>query len=392
MRTGSLQAIATAAVLTVLAVACASTALADADADITSKEQELENLRQRIRQHQQRAEALERDEKNQLTRLSELEKEAALIEELLARLREKEKSIAANSAEVEDRIAAAQADVDAQREQLARGLRTMYKRQRTSTLALVVAASSLGDLAARVRAYTHIARREQELIGGVLAAQRELQDQRALLLATLAEVHQTQSEAEDRKLRLAQLRDQKQLTLASVRQERERFEASLEEMERSARAMEDLLGSLERRRQQGRDTDAGGFATAKGTLPWPLHGTILKPFGRSIHPEFKTVVVNKGINIAAPMGTPIRVVAQGKVDYVNWLPGYGKCVIVNHGGGYYTLYAHASEIFPHEGDVVEAGEIIGEAGDTGSLNGSQLYFEIRQGKDPLNPGLWLSAR
>ena len=85
------------------------------------------------------------------------------------------------------------------------------------------------------------------------------------------------------------------------------------------------------------------------------------------------------------MGTPIQCVAQGRVEYVDWLPGYGQCIIVDHGDGYYTLYAHASAIFPARGAAVHAGEVLGEVGDTGSLNGSQLYFEIRQGQGLARP-------
>lgn len=123
-----------------------------------------------------------------------------------------------------------------------------------------------------------------------------------------------------------------------------------------------------------------------------MNGRILKPYGRSVHPEFQTVVMNKGINIGAAAGTPIQCVADGRVEYVDWLPGYGQCIIVDHGDGYFTLYAHASAIFPARGAAVHAGEVLGEVGDTGSLNGSQLYFEIRQGKDSLDPAAWLSRR
>ena len=136
----------------------------------------------------------------------------------------------------------------------------------------------------------------------------------------------------------------------------------------------------------------GDFAKQRGRLPWPVKGKILKPFGVSEHPEFKTVVMNKGINIGVPLGTPVKAVADGSVEYVNWLPGYGKCIIVNHGGGYYTLYAHASEVFPRQGEAVKAGQVIAESGDTGSLNGSQLYFEVRKGRDPVDPGQWLQPR
>jgi murein hydrolase activator len=177
-----------------------------------------------------------------------------------------------------------------------------------------------------------------------------------------------------------------------VRAQRQRFENSVTEMERAAESMQELIAELERRRKERASEGMSGsaFAAGRGSLPWPVRGPVLQPYGRSVHPEFKTVVVNKGVNIAAAMGTPIRSVAAGTVQYVDWLPGYGKCIIVDHGDGFYTLYAHASAIFPAEGTTVRAGEVLGEVGDTGSLNGAQLYFEIRKGKDSLDPSAWLS--
>ena len=88
-------------------------------------------------------------------------------------------------------------------------------------------------------------------------------------------------------------------------------------------------------------------------------------------------------------GTPIAAVAKGRVEWVNWLEGFGRCAIINHGGGFYTLYAHASEITVPVGRDVAAGEVIGRVGDTGSTIGTALHFEIRRGKEALNPLEWL---
>lgn len=249
------------------------------------------------------------------------------------------------------------------------------------------------ELSSRVRVLTHVARTERALIDDVQEAQGELRARRGDLAAQMAEINFTRSETEDRKLQLARLQDERQQALVEVRAQRQRFEASVTEMEDAAESMEALIAELERRRKERRDVPSlpgAAFATLRGALDWPVRGPLLKPYGRSVHPEFKTVVVNKGVNIGAAMGTPIRCVAPGTVEYVDWLPGYGKCIIVDHGDGFYTLYAHASAIFPAEGSTVNAGEVLGEVGDTGSLNGTQLYFEIRQGKDSLDPSAWLS--
>jgi septal ring factor EnvC (AmiA/AmiB activator) len=242
-----------------------------------------------------------------------------------------------------------------------------------------------------MRVATHLARTERSLIEDVQLAQSDIRIRRGRLAEQMSEINLTRSEAEDRRIELEALQGIKGQALAEVRAERARFDASLKEMEGAAAQMEDLLARL----QSGRSDDAQtttGFGQMAGRLQWPVRGQILKPFGRSVHPEFGTVVMNKGINIGAPMGTPILCVAAGRVEYVDWLPGYGRCIIVDHGDGYYTLYAHASEIFPVRGAAVHAGEVLGEVGDTGSLNGSQLYFEIRKGKDSLDPRTWLSRQ
>ena len=104
--------------------------------------------------------------------------------------------------------------------------------------------------------------------------------------------------------------------------------------------------------------------------------------------RFGTKTFNSGVDITAKFGTPIAAVAKGRVEYVNWLEGYGKCAIINHGGGFYTLYANASEILVSVGKDVAAGETIGRVGDTGSTMGTALHFEIRKGREALSPLEW----
>jgi len=100
--------------------------------------------------------------------------------------------------------------------------------------------------------------------------------------------------------------------------------------------------------------------------------------------------MNNGIDIQASIGTPVHVVAKGRVDYTSEDYGtYGQMIIVNHGDGYYTLYGHLSSIAVATGQEVTAGQTIGQSGDTGSLKGPVLHFEIRKGSTALNPQSWL---
>lgn len=359
------------------------------DQSPVKQEQDLADLRVEIDHARRRSDALASDEEQQLARIHAIEREAALTHKLISQLATKELGIRTQIDTLQFEMDSLHGRIDQRRDRLSTRLRTMYMRPRTSVVATVLSARNMTELGSRLRAMTHLARMERSLIGGVQEAQGDLRHRRGRLAGQMAEINLTRSEVEDRRIELESLQGKRGEALAEVRAERARFDASLKEMEGAARQMQDLITRL----QSERDPDAQAttnFGQRAGSLLRPVAGPILKPFGRSVHPEFGTVVMNKGVNIGAPMGTPIRCIAEGTVEFVDWLPGYGKCIIVDHGDGYYSLYAHASSIFPARGAVVRAGDVLGEVGDTGSLNGTQLYFEIRKGKDSLNPGSWLS--
>lgn len=139
-------------------------------------------------------------------------------------------------------------------------------------------------------------------------------------------------------------------------------------------------------------TDTQAFAAEKGHLPMPTTGRIVRGFGRFEDPELGTETQSMGLLIDSPLGAPARAVFDGKVVYSGWYKGYGNLVIVDHGGGHHTLYGHLLAISRAQGDSVKQGEIVGEVGDTGSLRGPQLYFELRAGRRPVDPGPWLRAK
>jgi murein DD-endopeptidase MepM/ murein hydrolase activator NlpD len=115
-------------------------------------------------------------------------------------------------------------------------------------------------------------------------------------------------------------------------------------------------------------------------------------FGEQVHPRFGTRTFRNGIDIEAGEGSEILAVYAGQVVYTGWFKGYGNLIILDHGNEYYTLYAHAAEIRVKEGDQVRQGQMIGTVGDTGSLAGSRLYFEVRSQGRPQDPAGWLEQR
>jgi len=112
-------------------------------------------------------------------------------------------------------------------------------------------------------------------------------------------------------------------------------------------------------------------------------------FGAQVHPRFGTRTFRNGVDIEAVEGREVAAVFAGHVVYTGWFKGYGNLIILDHDNEYYTLYAHVADIVVKEGDDVKQGQRIGTVGDTGSLEGPRLYFEVRHQGKPQNPEQWL---
>lgn len=169
--------------------------------------------------------------------------------------------------------------------------------------------------------------------------------------------------------------------------------ASLEEMLQGLRAkaarLNELVKKLETDQVQPYTGNLEGLLPQKGRLLWPVPGTLRVGFGTSRHGDLGTLIESHGFDIEAAVGTPVNAAASGKVIFANSLRGYGKLMIVDHGRKYYTLYAHMARFTKQVGDLVAAAEVIAYSGYEGR---DAVYFEIRQGGKPLNPGDWLKPR
>ena len=129
------------------------------------------------------------------------------------------------------------------------------------------------------------------------------------------------------------------------------------------------------------------FATLKGKLAWPVQGRVAGDYGQ---PRAGSVVKWNGVLLEAPAGSAVRAVYHGRVAFADWLPGLGLLVIVDHGGGYMSLYGHNSTLRKEAGDWVQPGEVVAEVGDTGGQPRPALYFEIRFKGEPVNPHTWIT--
>jgi murein DD-endopeptidase MepM/ murein hydrolase activator NlpD len=124
-----------------------------------------------------------------------------------------------------------------------------------------------------------------------------------------------------------------------------------------------------------------------GNMKWPTPGytNVVSPYGRRLHPILKKYKMHTGIDIDAPSGASIIAANSGTIIIAGWRSGYGNTVVIDHGGGITTLYAHCSKILVKVGDHVAAGKVIAKVGSTGLSTGAHLHFEIRVNGDTVDP-------
>jgi murein hydrolase activator len=133
------------------------------------------------------------------------------------------------------------------------------------------------------------------------------------------------------------------------------------------------------------------FISSKGLLPLPVKGKIITSFGKNVIGRLNMETFRSGIDIQAERGEPVRSVYSGRILYSEWYKGYGNLMIIDHGDHYYSVYAHLEDRLKSKGDKVETGETIGTAGDTDSVAGAGLYFEVRHRGKPMDPMEWIKT-
>ena len=182
-------------------------------------------------------------------------------------------------------------------------------------------------------------------------------------------------------------REERSVILKDIRRKKSLRAAAMASLKNAAQQLSRYMKTMEAVPEVNEHGDQ--FKTLYGTLKMPVKGIIISKFGSEKNGDYNSFTFKSGIDIKVERGEPVKSVFKGNVAYANWLNGYGNLIIINHGDSYYTLYAHVEEMFKKRGDLVETGEVIATAGDTGSINGLCLHFEIRHHDRPVDPLKWL---
>jgi septal ring factor EnvC (AmiA/AmiB activator) len=393
--------VAAAASLAVLvAVAAADDPASTSDLELSYREEiereatELSNVRDQLEKARKNASSFEKEESKILKQLNTIDGDLQLRERLLSGLARKERRLSADLDATRENLAGEQARLQERRDVLRRRLRNIYKVGEQPGLQVLLGASSAVDLVRRFDWLLLVAAQDRMLYDSILVSVQRVRTAEQDLTAKMNDVQAVRRESEEEKANLVSRREERTTLLASVQNEKQKHMITVGELEEAEREVQRLIAELERKARDasGELTNDGlEFEAAKGRLPWPVEGKVTRWFGVQKDKRFGTSTFNGGIDIEADRKSDVIAVHGGRADYVDWLPGYGQCIIINHGGGYFTLYAHTATVFVSAGDAVAAGQVIASVGDTGSLLGDALHFEIRKDAEPINPASWLRS-
>ncbi|HET8650565.1 MAG TPA: peptidoglycan DD-metalloendopeptidase family protein [Gemmatimonadales bacterium] len=297
----------------------------------------------------------------------------------------------------------AQDNLAERRAVLERRLAEIYERGPLYTFQVLLTAESFGDLLTRYKYLYLTSRQDRALVDDVEQLRNRVNQQRNEILHVKDQLDQTRIERESELQRYGELAEARSKRLSQLRRSAQRTEQRLTDLQRDETRLTNLLASLEkaRREEAARNARSGAASTAVpgsittadlGKLDWPVDGRIVYQFGRDTLPSGGVIRWN-GIGIAAPVGTPVRAVEAGIVRLVGQFGTYGLTIVLEHGNGYYSIYADLAAAGVKLGDTVKKGQVLGTVGGNNSDYGPHLHFEIRgENQIALDPTDWLRRR
>ena len=360
--------------------------------DISVYKDRLAKIQQEKNNIQRKINELGRRKTSVLSQLDRIGLEKNLIQEELAEYNLQMQKANSELSSIQRQLPVLKERVEKGKDAVAKILVTLYKFGNISYLDFLFRAEDISDLMSENRHLTFLAQHQEDIILSFVQTLSELKEAEEKLELKKKEVTGFLDQAQQKKKELDNQENKNRDFIRQINQDRTTHLQTLEELKVRAEQMEELIDRLLKEKSSLPFTVIP-LIEKKGDLPWPVQGKIVSSFGIEKHPRFNTVTENQGIEIATENSTFVKAVHPGKVVYADFFQGfYGNLIILDHGLSYYSMYGHCSVLIVRKGDIVEAGQTIAIAGDTGSLKGTALYFQINKKTDPEDPLHWLKRR
>ncbi len=279
--------------------------------------------------------------------------------------------------EKEEEIARIQGEIDIQDEKFKETLRAMDETSTISYIDLIFSSKSFSELLINIETINEITEHDMSIIDEMTRLKTEVENAKAEIEAKKKEQEEARSIAADKQSQLALKVKEKENLAKALEKDIEKYKQVYEEARRQE---ESLKSSLNYSSSTSEYLGSGQFC-----WPAPSYTRISSPYGYRLHPIYQTQKFHSGVDLAAPGGSNILAAENGKVISAGWNGGYGNCLVVDHGGGISTLYAHASKLCVSKGDYVTKGQVIAKVGTTGNSTGNHLHFEVLINGKTTNP-------
>lgn len=347
--------------------------------EISDKQQQLEEVSRQINAQNQKLSKVKKQERSILNDVQKLEKDIQKTQSELEYISGRVDYLQSSLAITRDEIGILETELEKQNEILNQRLVFIYEQGDVSYLEVLLGAEDMQDFLTRYDLLNRILQQDQDLIAAVQAKKDALDSKKAALEDQKQELENNKQNQKEKQQNLDEKIDAKKVILKDVQKEKKAYEKALAELEASSRQLEAMIQQM----QSKGDPDKAGT----GTYTWPVPGykTINSDYGMRYHPILKVNKLHTGIDIGVPSGVNILAADSGTVIYSGWMGGYGQVVVIDHGSGISTLYAHQSTILVSKGKAVNKGQVIGKVGSTGWSTGPHLHFEVRKNGTPVNP-------
>jgi len=377
-------------------------------ADLNEKERALQQAQKRLKEERARAAEARKREAGILSELETIDRRLNAKRKQVALLDGRIRRTQAEMGDLQHDIARLENMRSGQEDAMAQRLRAMYRLQvQGGALPVLLSGDDPVAQAVRLRHLTTLATVDARMIQEYRVTSERLADRKHRLEARRGEMSALRTEAEGERAEADRDAAKRRTLLVRVRDERVYHDRMVGELSEATRRLEAFIRDLQEKRRVAKvpppsskppkappseGTPGVGLGAMRGRLEWPAPGRVVEEYGTRVNPRFGTKTFRNGIDIDAVEGSNVHVVFPGHVLYTGWFRGYGNLIIVDHGSEYYTLYAHVADMKVTEGDDVRQGQVIGTVGDTGSLQGPRLYFEVRYQGKPQDPAQWLKPR
>lgn len=374
----------------------------DFQKEINYQTREIERLKQEIEAARKRVDQESRKEKSTARNITALDEEISLLDRLITQLNNEEQRTRRQIKQIESALETNQQKLEDLRARYARRAVQAYKKGRLSSLESILSSTTWRQAVYRTHYLKLVADIERDLQDQMKSLIVDIGKQKLDLEVVLRKNLALKKDRSGQQKTLKQKKIAKQRELAKIRSNKSELAKYIQEKEAGLKDLEALMKRIveakeqaereERIRRQQELLRSKNFGQLKGRLNWPAEGRVITKFGRQWNAELKTATESPGIDIKGKPGSPITATMNGVVTAITYIRGYGTTIIIDHGGGYYTVYSHVNNIQTNEDSEVKAGDVIAYMGNSGSINGSMLHFEIWGNSQKLNPELWLKKR